>query len=650
MKLKCEKKDGTFIEDPIHGTIKIPFPFSKIILTKEMQRLKNISQNGFAHYKFKELKNNERFSHSIGAYHVMTLIIEKLEKILNKYNIQLEKDDKDIALTSMLLHDIGHGPFSHSFEKRTNYSHEKRTKDIILGNTEINKLLTELFGKKKVLKIASFISETNDQETDSFKKLFKSLVSHQLDADRLDYLMRDSYYASLPSSINLHKIIENLSVIVNKNQEYELVLLKEGLASIENILIQRFQMYRDIYLNPYSVLMDEIFKQLLEKYQKNKKLHSEAVTKNFNIFANDPENLKLEVFLKMSDEDIEKSLKVLSQNKIDPVVAYLSNPLNYKDYILIENSESFLKIKKQIQEIFKDNLLKDTISIVQVKIESNLYKKEESLKIQFGNQISDLTNWSNLIRDKEMFTKTYLFFSPNLLRFELNLSVAEFNKYMPQIKKMITKINKTNEEFELKYIIEPNIKNILPKLINVFKENGFKQISLINKQNDDQYFDTQNLSLYKKGGSLRIRKLVQNGTFKYIGTYKMPIGIGEVYSSRTEIEQILSEPNLKYFKDLNKDISKIIKDPLINCQTKRIDVEFEKNEIKVCLSLDKSIYLNNSNFNKKYVDNMLEIEVMGSPNDRIILNEIHRFIIKSFNFLTINKQSKYERAVDRVLK
>ncbi len=650
MKLKCEKKEETFIEDPIHGTIKIPYPFSKIILTKEMQRLKNISQNGFTYYKFKGLKNNERFSHSIGAYHVMTLILEKLEKVLNKYNIQLEKDDKDIALTSMLLHDIGHGPFSHSFEKITKYSHEKRTRDIILGNTEINKLLTKLFGKKKVFKIASFISETNDQEIDSFKKLFKSLVSHQLDADRLDYLMRDSYYVSLPSSINLHKIIENLSVIVNKDQEYELVLLKEGLTSIENVLIQRFQMYRDIYLNPYSVLMDEIFKQLLDKYRKNKKLHLELVTKNFKIFANDPKNLNLETFLQMSDEDIEKSLKVLSKNKIDPVVAYLSNLLNYKDYILIENNASFLKIKNKIQEIFKDKLLKDTISIVQVKIESNLYKKEESLKIQFGNQISDLTNWSNLISDKETFAKTYLFFNPNLLRLELNLSVTEFNKYMPQLKKMITKINKTNEEFELKYIIEANIKNILPKLINVFKVNGFKKISLINKQNDDQYFDTKNLSLYKKGGSLRIRKLVQNGTFKYIGTYKMPIGIGEVYSSRTEIEQILPKPNLKYFKDLNKDISKIIKDPLINCQTKRIDVEFEKNEIKVCLSLDKSIYLNSSNLNKKYVDNMLEIEVMGSPNDRIILNEIHKFIIKNFKFLTINKQSKYERAVERVLK
>jgi len=251
------------VEDPIYGKIIVSYPFSEIVLTKEMQRLSDISQNGFSQLEFKGLEQNDRLSHSVGAFYVMSLFLKRLEEILKNYNIGLSKDDKDIALCSMLLHDIGHGPFSHSLELVTNYSHEKRTTDILLGDTEVNQVITRLFGKQKVKKIASFIAEINDKDEigkDSFTKLLNNLVSYQLDADRIDYLLRDSHYVAIASAIDLKRIISNLNVVVNNNQEYELLIDRRGLASIENVLLQRYQMYRDIYLSPIALLANNISK------------------------------------------------------------------------------------------------------------------------------------------------------------------------------------------------------------------------------------------------------------------------------------------------------------------------------------------------------------------------------------------------------
>ena len=176
---KLGKDNSIIVKDPIYGEIIVPYPFSKIVLTSEMLRLSDISQNGFSHLHYKELENNDRLSHSVGAFYVMSLFLKRLEEILKDYNIELSKDDKDIALCSMLLHDIGHGPYSHTLELVTNYSHEKRTTEILLGNTEINKTITSLFGKDKVRTIASFIAEINDSQElgkDSFTKLLKNLV------------------------------------------------------------------------------------------------------------------------------------------------------------------------------------------------------------------------------------------------------------------------------------------------------------------------------------------------------------------------------------------------------------------------------------------------------------------------------------------
>ena len=580
-----KEKNSLIVDDPIYGEIIVPYPFSEIVLTKEMQRLSGISQNGFSQLEYKELENNDRLSHSVGAFYVMSLFLNRLEEILKSFNIKLSEDDKDIALCSMLLHDIGHGPFSHTLELVNNYSHEKRTTDILLGVTEVNKTITKFFGEKKVKKI----------------------------------------------------------------------------ASVENVLLQRYQMYRDVYLSPISVLGDYIFKKIIERYRSNTKLHTLPVSKSFKTLVSDTMVSNLNDFLEMKDEDFNVSFKILCKSNLDTVMSYLCDFDNIKDYILIKNDVSEEKIKTKLKEIFGEIDLSDTLSIIYIDTKTKLYKKEQKLNVQNGNRIMDLTECTNLIRSQEELENTYIFFNPELLRLELNLSDNEFKKYESEVIKMIEELNKKPEEFELKYIIdehnteELDKETFINKIISVFKTNGFKMVSVTEKQNNDEYYDTRDLRLYKNGGSLRIRKIEEKGKEKIKATCKMPLEKGEVYSSRSEIEETLEVDSFDDFMQkmisskVNVNFDDILRFPILNSYTNRKDIVLDKNGVQVCLSFDTTKYTNHLLNDVTTTDKMIEIEAIGELNNRIILNEIHEFIASSFNGLEANKQSKYERGINRTL-
>ena len=662
-----DNNKSLIVDDPIYGGIIVPYPFSEIVLTKEMQRLSGISQNGFSQLEFKGLENNDRLSHSVGAFYVMSLFLKRLEEILQNFNIKLSEDDKEIALCSMLLHDIGHGPFSHSLEQITNYSHEKRTTDILLGDTDVNKVITNFFGEEKVKKIASFIAEINDSQElgkDSFTKLLNNLVSYQLDADRIDYLIRDTHYVGIPSAIDLERIISSVNVVVNNNQEYELIIDRNGLASIENVLIQRYQMYRDVYLSPISGLGDYIFKKIIERYKNTMKLHTIPVSSSFKMLATNPRVSNLNDFLLMEDEDFKASFKLLSESNLDPIMSYLCDFNNIKDYVLIKNDVSIEKIKEKLREIFGDIDLDNTLSIIRIGTRTKLYKKEQKLNIQNGNRIMDLTECTNLIRPQEILEDTYVFFNPQLLRLELGLSEIEFRKYESEVRKMIEELNKKPEEFELKYIINENTaeeidqETLLNQIISVFTStsNGFKVVSETDIENNDEYYDTRYLDLYKNGGSLRIRRIEQKGKKKTKATCKMPLNGVEVYSSRSEIEETLSDDSFETFMQkmiesgATVDFDHILSFPILNSHTKRKDIVFEKNGVQVRLSFDNSKYTNHTLNDISAYDRMIEIEPIGELSNRIILNEIHDFITSNFSdLLKVNKQSKYERGINRTL-
>lgn len=660
-KMKDDKKTIE-VQDPIYGNIEIKSPFSDIILTKEMQRLKDITQTGFSAYDYPGLKNNERLSHSVGAFFVMSQIIEHLEKELKRYDISISKDDKDMALCSMLLHDIGHGPFSHSFEKVTKYSHEKRTTDILLGDTEVNHLLTSIYGKAKLKRIASYIAQIDEYEESeknktksSFTKLLKSLISHQLDADRLDYLVRDSYHAGLPSAINYKNLIKSLGISVNNNQEYQLLVDRKGLTSIETILIERFQRYRDVYFSRSDGMLEQVFIQILDRYKEVPQSVTAKLPEVFTKLALNSGKVSLEDFLTMTDKQFTEAFEVIKNNSTDAVLKYLVDmPKVLEDYQDLENNVNPERLKQKLKTLFPDKDFSNTLSILNINLKTKLYKKEESLRINFGNVHKDLSEATpHLIRPEEYLEKNELVFNPELLRIELGMDDKEFVPYREKINDIINELNKKPEEFELKYIIDENPKLAQNAILETLTLNGFRVVKIEDKENDDEYYDTKDLALLTKGGSLRIRKLTQDGKVGYKATYKMPITVGEVYSSRDEIEIELDNNSIEELKekmkgnDIGVNLDEVLPNPLLNSVTQRKDYILEKNEVKVCLSFDNTKYTNHVLKEQVSKDSMVEIEALGNVGDRVMLNEINSILQNNFQDLKTNKQSKYERGITK---
>ncbi len=135
----------------------------------------------------------------------------------------------------------------------------------------------------------------------------------------------------------------------------------------------------------------------------------------------------------------------------------------------------------------------------------------------------------------------------------------------------------------------------------------------------------------------------------------MPLEKGEVYSSRSEIEETLEDDSFDEFMQkmisskVNVNFDDILRFPILNSRTKRRDIVLDKNGVQVCLSFDTTKYTNHLLNDATTTDKMIEIEAIGELNNRIILNEIHEFIASSFSSLEVNKQSKYERGINRTL-
>lgn len=220
-------------------------------------------------------------------------------------------------------------------------------------------------------------------------------------------------------------------------------------------------------------------------------------------------------------------------------------------------------------------------------------------------------------------------------------------------------MNHQPKEFELKYIV--NDKNLLydellSSSICMFKNHGFQVVSFKKKQNCDEYYDTRDMDLYKSRSSLRIRKVYQDGQTKIKATCKMPLKMDEVYASRIEIEETLPNDSFKSFKKVmsqahaDVDFDQIWNLPILQVKNDRTDVILEKNGIQVCVSFDLCRYTNHVLDDTFASDKMVEIELVDGHDDSTILNEINEFIKSLFKELTVNKQSKYERGIDKTLK
>lgn len=244
-------------KDPVHRYVRVTDQVIwDLIATPEMQRLRRIKQLGTTNLTFHGAEHS-RFNHSLGVYEIVRRIIKKMET-----KPEWNKNERLVCLCAALLHDLGHGPFSHSFEKVFSLDHEKFTQKIILGNTGVNKVLAKV-SDEFPQKVSDVINKTYHD------KLVISLISSQIDADRMDYLLRDAFYTGVSyGNFDMERILR-----VMRPTTKQAVIKSTGMHAIEDYIMSRYQMYWQVYFHPVTrsaeVILTKIFDRVKYLYQSN---------------------------------------------------------------------------------------------------------------------------------------------------------------------------------------------------------------------------------------------------------------------------------------------------------------------------------------------------------------------------------------------
>lgn len=378
------------VNDPVFGFITIPCDLIYDLMQHPIvHRLSRIKQLGLTCYVYPGAQHT-RFQHSLGALFLMTEAIKTLQ---NKGN-EITPEEAEAVYAAIFLHDVGHGPFSHTLEEffYKDISHED------IGIAIIEKLNQELGGRLTLT--ISILNNTYH------KKYLHELVSGQLDMDRLDYLRRDSFFTGVTEgNIGSARIIKMLNI-----KDGKLVVEAKGIYSIENFLMSRRLMYWQVYLHKTAFAAELMLCKTLERARF-------LVQKGENVFApenlmyflkNQPDNINctnLSQFTTLDDTDIWVAMKVWATHS-DKVLATLSSGIINRNIFKIEISNSPILAEsqdKKIQEIQEklDLNREDAEFLVAHKVVSNnLYSKGETgIDIIYSNgetknisQASDMFN------------------------------------------------------------------------------------------------------------------------------------------------------------------------------------------------------------------------------------------------------------------
>jgi HD superfamily phosphohydrolase len=400
------------LNDPIYGFITIPNPFIyDLVQHPYFQRLRRISQMGLSYLVYPGA-HHTRFHHALGCMHIMQKAIE----VLKFKGILISDEEENALLIAILLHDIGHGPFSHAMEHSIveDVNHEA------ISLLFMNKLNEEFEGKLS-LAIQIFKGEYH-------RKFMLQLISSQLDMDRMDYLKRDSFYSGVAEgNISSDRLIQMMTVVDDR-----LVIEEKGIYSVEKFLMARRLMYWQVYFHKTSLVAELILTKVLKRAK-------ELTQKGIVLPCSEPliyfmqnkvelstfDNETLDKFAQLDDFDIISALKSWLKND-DFILSSLSKMIINRDLLKIKlNSEKFSK------EILQDSIAAfskaNNISIQEAnyfvfkgKIKNQAYSIEaepirilkKDLTVEDVVEVSDQLNLKSL---SKQVTKYYICFPKQLV-------------------------------------------------------------------------------------------------------------------------------------------------------------------------------------------------------------------------------------------
>ncbi len=386
------------INDPVYGFISIPSALVYDLISHPyFQRLRYIKQLGMTHLVYPGALHT-RFHHAIGAMHLMGLALD----VLKSKGHQISQEEEEAATIALLLHDIGHGPFSHALEHTlvNGVKHE----DISL--LMMDKLNEEFNGQ-----LSTAITIFKGQYHRNF---FCQLISGQLDLDRMDYLNRDSFFTGVSEGvISFDRIIKMFNVVND-----QLVIEEKGIYSIEKFLIARRLMYWQVYLHKTVIAAEQLLVKILERAKKlatsGEKLFATPALQHFlekdineKVFFNNEEHLLQ--FSKLDDQDIYASVKVW-ENHSDLILSKLCKMLNARKLYKVEitktppSSARIEELADKVMKAFKLSRADAVYFVFKDSIKNRAYNAENSninILMKSGELLdiakaSDLSNLESL--------------------------------------------------------------------------------------------------------------------------------------------------------------------------------------------------------------------------------------------------------------
>ena len=387
--MELKRLDETkVLKDPVHSYIHIHYEVIWNCLdSKEFQRLRRIRQLG-GDFQVYPTAEHSRFSHSLGVYEIVRRMVTEVKTLC----AELTEYEKVCVMLAGLLHDVGHGPFSHAFEHVTNHSHEEYTAKIILGETELNSILRAV-SKKMPEDIVSIIQHTHEND------ILNQIVSGQLDADRMDYLLRDSYFtATSYGQFDLERILRTMRVRKTSEGRKVIVVKHTGIHSVEDYIMARYQMYWQVYYHPvarsYEAVFIQLFNRLKDIFKDNKDYFEDM--KVLIPFLEKAEVSEEEYF--RLDENSLLYCCALIQDKDDVIAADLAKRLQNRElFEYVDYNEENLA---QIQNMLRENGYDEQYYLRIENIEASVYSPYKGRKIlieKLDGQIVALEKASTIV-------------------------------------------------------------------------------------------------------------------------------------------------------------------------------------------------------------------------------------------------------------
>jgi hypothetical protein len=361
------------LNDPIYGFIQIPNSLIfDIIEHPYFQRLRRIAQMGFSNLVYPGA-NHTRFNHALGCIHLM----QKAVRVLRFKQVEISEEEENALCIAILLHDVGHGAFSHALEHSivSDISHEE------ISLKFMHKLNDEFKGE---LALAIEIFTGNYP-----RKFLCQLISSQLDIDRLDYLKRDSFYTGVAEG-NISS--DRLIVMMNVKDD-ALVIEQKGIYSVEKFLVARRLMYWQVYLHKTGLVAENmlvnVLKRAKELAEQGSDLFASSSLKYFLYNQINKENFTddtLEMFSKLDDYDILSAIKEWT-NHSDKVLSLLSKMIVDRKLLRVEIQKDFFDDsqirKKQDKFAKKLGIANDKINyfVFSQEIKNQAYNANEPIFI-----------------------------------------------------------------------------------------------------------------------------------------------------------------------------------------------------------------------------------------------------------------------------